>query len=52
MPMDAAAADILRIVYATGRAWTTAGHGDAIERAYAPGSELYAWFTALIGASR
>jgi predicted peptidase len=26
-----------------------AGHGDAIERAYAPGSELFAWFAALRG---
>jgi predicted peptidase len=29
-----------------------AGHGDAIERAYAPGSELYDWFAALVAASR
>jgi dipeptidyl aminopeptidase/acylaminoacyl peptidase len=25
-----------------------AGHGDAIERAYAPGSELYDWFAAIL----
>jgi dipeptidyl aminopeptidase/acylaminoacyl peptidase len=25
-----------------------AGHGDAVERAYAPGSELYDWFAAII----
>ena len=29
-----------------------AGHGDAIERAYAPGSELYDWFAALLAAGR
>lgn len=29
-----------------------AGNGDAVERAYAPGSELYAWFTVLLAASR
>ena len=29
-----------------------AGHGDAIERAYAPGSELYAWFTAMLVSRR
>jgi dipeptidyl aminopeptidase/acylaminoacyl peptidase len=25
-----------------------AGHGDAVERAYAPGSELYDWFAAVL----
>jgi dipeptidyl aminopeptidase/acylaminoacyl peptidase len=25
-----------------------AGHGDAVNRAYAPGSELYNWFTEII----
>jgi dipeptidyl aminopeptidase/acylaminoacyl peptidase len=29
-----------------------AGHGDAIERAYAPGSELYGWFTTMLAADR
>jgi predicted peptidase len=28
------------------------GHGDAIERAYAPGSELYAWFAGILAAGR
>src|ERR1700722_9024138 len=27
-----------------------AGHGDAIERAYAPGAELYGWFAAVLAA--
>jgi dipeptidyl aminopeptidase/acylaminoacyl peptidase len=29
-----------------------AGHGDAIERAYAPGSELHEWFAAMLAADR
>jgi hypothetical protein len=30
----------------------TPGHGDAVERAYAPGSELYDWFAAILAAHR
>jgi dipeptidyl aminopeptidase/acylaminoacyl peptidase len=29
-----------------------AGHGDAVERAYAPGSELYDWFATMLAADR
>jgi dipeptidyl aminopeptidase/acylaminoacyl peptidase len=29
-----------------------ADHGEAIERAYAPGSELYDWFAAMLTADR
>lgn len=29
-----------------------AGHGDAIERAYAPGSELYDWYATMLAAGR
>jgi predicted peptidase len=32
--------------------YTDAGHGDAVERAYAPGSELYDWFAAMLAADR
>jgi hypothetical protein len=32
--------------------YSDAGHGDAIERAYAPGSELYDWFAAVLAAGR
>lgn len=28
------------------------GHGDAIERAYAPGSELYDWIATMLAAKR
>jgi dipeptidyl aminopeptidase/acylaminoacyl peptidase len=32
--------------------YSDAGHGDAVERAYAPGSELYDWFAAMLAADR
>ena len=32
--------------------YSDAGHEDAIERAYAPGSELYDWFAAMLAADR
>jgi predicted peptidase len=32
--------------------YSDAGHGDAIERAYAPGSELYDWFAAMLAVPR
>jgi pimeloyl-ACP methyl ester carboxylesterase len=32
--------------------YPNAGHGDAAERAYAPGSELYDWFAAIIAPGR
>lgn len=32
--------------------YSDAGHGDAIERAYAPASELYDWFDAFLAADR
>jgi dipeptidyl aminopeptidase/acylaminoacyl peptidase len=32
--------------------YSDAGHGDAVERAYAPGSELYDWFAAILAADR
>jgi predicted peptidase len=32
--------------------YSDAGHGDAVERAYAPGSELFDWFAAMLAADR
>jgi dipeptidyl aminopeptidase/acylaminoacyl peptidase len=32
--------------------YTDADHGDAIERAYAPRSELYDWFAAMLAGDR
>ncbi len=38
--------DVREVIY------SDAGHVDAVERAYAPGSELYDWFAAILAADR
>lgn len=38
--------DVREVVY------PDAGHGDAVRRAYAPGSELYDWFAAVLASDR